>query len=90
MLDADSSPITTFEIDSRPVVIPATKGRIMRHRPRLNAWGSEFFLEVDESLVDLTLVHECLSEGGARLGIGDFRPEKGGPFGRFQITSWSV
>ena len=23
-----------FEVDSRPVVIPATKGRIMAHRPR--------------------------------------------------------
>src|SRR5689334_18204232 len=23
----------TFEVDSRPVVVPATKGRVVRHRP---------------------------------------------------------
>src|SRR5262245_65703425 len=27
-------PAKNFEVDSRPVSIPATKGRIMRHRPR--------------------------------------------------------
>ena len=26
------------EVDSRPVVIPSTKGRIMRHRPKLETW----------------------------------------------------
>ena len=25
-----------YEIDTRPVVIPATKGRVLRHRPRLD------------------------------------------------------
>ena len=28
----------TYEIDSRPVVVPATRGRIVRHRPRFNEW----------------------------------------------------
>jgi hypothetical protein len=28
--------IVDFEVDSRPVTIPATKGRVMRHRARFN------------------------------------------------------
>lgn len=31
-----------FEVDSRPVVIPSTKGRIMRHRPRFDEWNAKF------------------------------------------------
>jgi hypothetical protein len=87
--DEQSEPLTNFEVDSRPVVIPSTKGRIMRHRPRLNAWWMEFNLEIDEDSIDPETVHLLLTEGGQKLGLGDFRPEKGGPFGRFQVVLWS-
>lgn len=81
-------PLRDFEVDSRPVVIPATKGRIMRHRPRVDLWATEFVLEVDEEMLDGAFVQQLLTEGGRKLGLGDFRPEKGGPFGRFQVTLW--
>lgn len=81
-------PISDFEVDSRPVVIPATKGRVMRHRPRLDKWAMTFHLEVDDDLLPVDFVHQLLEEGGRKLGIGDFRPEKGGPFGRFAVTRW--
>ena len=77
-----------FEVDSRPVVIPATKGRIMRHRPRFDEWSAGFSLEIDETVLPPDLIHTLLEEGGKRQGIGDYRPEKGGPFGRFQIVRW--
>jgi hypothetical protein len=82
-------PLTDFEVDSRPVTIPATKGRIMRHRPRIDDWRLEFTLEVDESVLPVEVVHQLLTEGGRGIGIGDFRPEKGGPFGRFRVTRWA-
>lgn len=84
----DNEPIKDFEIDSRPVTIPATKGRIMRHRPRINKWGAVFSLSIDDDLIEADTIHQLLSEGGNRIGIGDFRPEKGGPFGRFIVTEW--
>ena len=89
LLDAEGEPLTDFEVDSRPVVIPATKGRIMRHRPRLNTWGAEFHLEVDDEMIDANIVHQILVEGGTKIGLGDFRPEKGGPFGRFHVVRWA-
>lgn len=84
----NGKPITDFEVDSRPVTIPSTKGKIMRHRPRLDAWQATFTLEIDETILSCAFIQQLLEEGGKRIGIGDFRPEKGGPFGRFRITSW--
>lgn len=88
--DAEGNPLTKFEVDSRPVVIPSTKGRIMRHRPRLNSWHAEFSLEIKEDLMDPQLIHQLLAEGGLQLGLLDFRPEKGGSFGRFALVNWAL
>lgn len=83
------TPVADFEVDSRPVVIPATKGRVMRHRPRFDCWSATFNLEIDEEILPVEFIHQLLTEGGSKQGIGDFRPEKGGPFGRFQIIAWN-
>lgn len=80
------TPVKDFEVDSRPVVIPATKGRVMRHRPRFDCWSATFHLEVDEDILPAEFIHQLMTEGGSKIGIGDFRPEKGGPFGRFQVV----
>lgn len=83
-----TGPAKNFEVDSRPVTIPATKGRIMRHRPRFNEWGAKFRLYVDDSVLDLSVAHQLLNEAGQTIGIGDFRPEKRGPFGTFRVTKF--
>lgn len=88
--DNEGQPLTEFEVDSRPVVIPSTKGRVMRHRPRLNQWHAEFTLEIDDDMLEPTLIHQLLIEGGSKNGLGDYRPEKGGPFGKFQVVSWAI
>jgi hypothetical protein len=83
-----STPAKDFEVDSRPVTIPATKGRIMRHRPRFDEWSAKFTLRINDSILPDDFVHTLLGEGGEQIGIGDFRPEKGGPFGTFIVTNW--
>jgi hypothetical protein len=62
----------------------------MRHRPRLNAWHLEGTLEIDDDMLEPSLVHQLLSEGGSKLGLLDYRPEKGGPFGKFAVVSWAI
>ncbi len=88
VLGDGDKPAASYEVDSRPVVIPATKGRVMRHRPRFDAWGARFTLAVNDDIIDPAFVHQLLNEGGVSVGIGDFRPEKGGPFGTFRVTAW--
>jgi hypothetical protein len=79
---------TEYAIDSRPVVIAATKGRVLRHRPRLDAWRCEFQLEFDETLLTETQMRRVVDDSGSRVGLLDFRPERKGPFGRFSVTAW--
>jgi len=79
-----------YEIDSRPVVIPATKGRVLRHRPRLSKWGVNFTLEYDDTLLTPDQVRKIVDDTGKNVGLLDFRPEKKGPFGRFQVVLWKV
>ncbi len=84
-------PITPrqWEVDSRPVVIPATGGRIMCHRPRFDAWNVCMTLTVDDTLFSERLVRELVDIAGKRIGVGDFRPSRRGPFGRFEVTKWN-
>ena len=77
-----------YEIDSRAVVIAATKGRIVRHRPKITNWRCSFTIQYDESLLKASEVRNIVDDAGARVGVLDFRPEKKGPFGRFKVTSW--
>lgn len=79
-------PAENFEVDSRPVTIPSTKGRIMRHRPRFNQWGARFSLLLDDRQLSVEMASQLLTEAGLSIGIGDFRPEKRGPFGRFRVA----
>ncbi|MCI0422766.1 MAG: hypothetical protein L0312_26685 [Acidobacteria bacterium] len=79
-----------YAIDSRPVVIPATKGRVLRHRPRLDSWGVKFTLEFDDSLISETQLRQIVDDLGQRVGLLEFRPERKGPFGRFMVTKWLV
>ncbi len=80
------SPATSFEVDARPVTIPATKGRVMRYRPRWNNWGASFTLMLDDDLLSVAMAQQLLEEAGRGIGIGDFRPEKRGPFGCFRVV----
>lgn len=77
-----------IEVDSRPVVIQ--RARVMKHRARLEKWSLAFSLQLDDTLIEAPRLHELLTDAGRRSGLGDFRPPKGGPFGKFNIVSWEV
>lgn len=89
LTDARGKPLRDFEIDSRPVVIPATKGRIMKHRPKIEPWFGRFSLEIEDDDIEPAIVNTILAEGGRRIGVGDYRPQKTGQFGRFIVIEWS-
>lgn len=82
--------LVTFEVDSRSAVNPSTKGRIMVHRPRLEEWSAKMQIRINESLMSESIVRQLLSEGGQQIGIGAFRPERGGPYGLFDVVAWDV
>ena len=79
---------TKYEVDSRSVVIPSTGGRIMCHRPRLDKWKTHFDLIVDTQMFAPKFVRQLVDDAGAKIGLGDFRPARKGPFGRFVVKQW--
>ena len=85
-----AGPAKSFEVDARPVTIPATKGRVMRYRPRFDCWGARFEFVVNDDLLSIDMAHQLLNEAGQSIGIGDFRPEKRGPFGTFRVTHFET
>lgn len=79
-----------WEVDSRPIVNPATRGRRLCHRPMFHSWQASFTMEIDTDIIDEKLARDLVDDAGKRLGIGSFRPQKKGPYGRFKVVSWKV
>jgi len=79
-----------YVMDSRAIVNPSTKGRIVRHRPCLPKWEVSFKIEYDETLLKEEQVRRIVDDAGSRVGLLDFRPACKGPFGRFFVTKWKV
>ena len=82
-----------YDIDIRTVRIKATGGRVLRARPRVWPWEAEFFIVYDKQMLKpemLDTLKEVLADAGRRIGIGDYRPARGGPFGRFEVVSFEV
>lgn len=90
LTDASGEPLTAWEVDSRSVVIPSTGGRIMAHRPRVDAWQTTFVLDVDSTMFSPNLVRTLVDDAGKKIGLGDYRPARKGPFGRFVVSRWET
>lgn len=79
-----------WTVDTRAVVIPSTKGRILAHRPRFDDWALEFTATIDTSIIGAKLMRQIIDDAGNRVGLGDFRPARKGPFGRFRVDRWEA
>src|SRR5262245_25126552 len=78
-----------WQVDIRPVVIPATKGRILTYRPRFDDWRLAFEVDLDINIVNAKLFRCIIDDAGSRIGLGDFRPARKGPYGRFSVVKWA-
>lgn len=81
---------TEWRVDTRPVRIPSTGGRVLCHRPCFEDWSLSFLIDLDESILSEKLLREILDASGKRVGLGDFRPACKGPFGKFVVTHWQL
>jgi len=63
-----------WEPRSDSVVIPSTKGRVLRKRPMLKEWELSFELTFDEKLMPPEVLKRILDSAGESIGIGDWRP----------------
>jgi len=94
-LDIDAAEIPLeykqpWRVNTRAVVIPATKGRILAHRPMFDDWALTFTLMLDDTIVGVKLLRQIVDDAGKRVGLGDFRPAKKGPYGKYSVVQWEV
>lgn len=78
-------PIKEYDIDARTVVIKATKGRILRHRPKVKEWECYLPLEVDTDFITSDQILSLFNQAGKVAGVLDYRPNCHGPFGRYGV-----
>ena len=79
-----------WTVDTRPVRIPSTGGRILAHRPSFEDWRLSFTASVDTEIITVGFFREIVDAAGKRIGLGDFRPDCKGPFGKFVVVDWKV
>lgn len=60
------------------------RSSILRARPEIERWACVLELEVDLDFTNPRQVEELLNIAGRISGVGDFRPERRGPHGRYR------
>lgn len=80
--------IQDVDVFKNLVVIPSTKGRVLRCRPILREWALTFDIEYDTE-IDPNAILEALRIAGRYVGIGDWRPDKKGKYGKFEVDETS-
>ncbi len=80
-------PLTEYKVDSRRAVVQ--RQGIVRSRPLFFPWAIRFEIVAEPELISGDRTAEFLAQiatdAGNRIGIGDYRPQKSGWFGRFSI-----
>jgi hypothetical protein len=90
--------ITPFQIplprwdqfDKRSAVNRNIKGRVIVIRPQWNKWNLEFTLLVDEDSIQTEMVEKIITYSGKYIGIGSYRPQNKGPFGRYKLDGLTL
>lgn len=76
------------EIDKRSAVNRHVKARVIVIRPRWNTWEASFTLSVDEDSITQEMIQKIIEYSGKYIGIGSYRPQCKGPFGRYSLVSF--
>jgi len=87
MIELNAGKYEVFRISA---VNPMTRGRMMTERPKFNKWKAEFEIILNDPAVPISVINEILEHAGKYVGIGDWRPQTKGMFGKFLISSFKT
>lgn len=88
LLDVPDGKPPSWEVDMRPGKNPNGGEAVCLCRPRFDKWCFTITALVDLSEISMDKVRELFDIGGKRIGLGDFRPQRKGIFGRYVVTRW--
>ena len=72
------------EVDTRSAVNRNVKARVIVHRPKWIDWTCSFNLMVDNDSLTIETIKSIIEYSGKYIGVGSYRPEHTGEYGRFE------
>lgn len=88
---SDSRGIVPMEADEpivrEDIVRIGSNQTDIRYRPEFSNWRVNITAEIDSELLTLEDIANLVNRAGFSVGIGEWRPEKGGEFGRFELDA---
>lgn len=79
----NSKPVTDYKINVMRAVVQ--RQGVRRARPEIPEWATLVAFEVDDSFIAPEHILELMTIAGRMQGVGDYRPAKRGPFGRYTV-----
>lgn len=74
-------------VDCRSVVVG--QSRLMRYRPKFKEWSTTVTIMFSPEMVEEEDIIRAAENAGLFVGVGDFRPQNGGAFGRYSVEKLS-
>lgn len=85
-LDIDPETVPSVTISANADGVRGSGKRVPRRFPVMNEWETTFDVWILDPIITEEIFREMLEIAGMFIGLGRFRPEKGGTNGRFKIT----
>lgn len=60
-------------------------GSDLRYRPQFREWSTTLEVTIVATMIDDASLLSLIDAGGLGIGVGDWRPERGGEFGMYRI-----
>jgi hypothetical protein len=79
-----------WEVDMRQGRNPNGGEAVCCIRPRYDEWCFTVTAALDTDQLAEKVFRELFDLAGSRCGLGDFRPQRRGIFGRFKVACWEV
>lgn len=83
--DAIEHEIQEWTVHEVSAVNPTTRGRMLVRRPMMPKWKLSFTITLQAGIPS-EVFKQILDYGGQFVGIGDWRPQTKGRFGKFIVT----
>ncbi len=81
---------TIWEVDESKAKNRKLDVPVIKFRPRFDQWRLSIELELDTEILSLDLMRRIVDDFGSKIGVGSWRPECKGQYGRARVVAWEV
>lgn len=82
------APLVSDPPQIREDIVRVGQGKTdLRYRPEFKNWSCNVIIEVDSDLLNEQDIVNLVNRAGFSVGIGEWRPEKGGEYGRYAFDA---